>query len=108
MDGTAAEVDTALSHLERRIAAQSAALARVPAGGPVPRSVIALLATAPRELDGLEVPPRHRPRLVKLLTQVQAMVDQLTERQRQLAGRLTTVRVTRRGGTAPHTLDFTS
>ena len=47
--------------LERRVAAQVAALSRVPLSMPVPREVVALLTIAPAELDGLALPPRICP-----------------------------------------------
>ena len=64
-----AEAEAGLARLERRAAAQAAALAGVPLNMRVPPSVIALLATAPGELDVRQLPPRCRPRLVALIGQ---------------------------------------
>ena len=100
-----AEAEARLWLLERRVAAQAAALARVPLNMPLPRGVVSLLATAPHELDGTEVPPVFRPRLVKLVDDLQVMVDEVTVRERELAGRIATVRAARRAGPAPHLLD---
>ena len=74
----------------------------------VPPSVIALLAAAPGELDGAGLPPRCLPRLVALLGQVQALIDNVALRQRELGGRLATVRAARRAGPAAHLLDCRS
>ena len=102
------QAEARLALLERRVAAQGAALARVPLSMPVPRHVVALLATAPNELDGLQLPPRCQPRLVKLVADIQAMVDEVTVRHRELAGRIAAVRSARRAGPAPHLLDYRS
>lgn len=91
--------------LERRVAAQAAALARVPLSMPVPRDVITLLAIAPSELDGMRLPPRCLPRLVALFDQLQALIDNVALRERELAGRIAAVRSARRAGPAAHVLD---
>jgi hypothetical protein len=102
------DAEARLARLERRVAAQAAALARVPLNMRAPRSVIALLATAPAELDAMRLPPRCLPRLVALLDQVQALIDNVTLRKRELGGRLATVRAARRAGPAAHVLDCRS
>jgi hypothetical protein len=103
------EAEQRLSLLERRVAAQRAALARVPMGAPVPPSVLALLATPlPRELEGGELPPRCLPRLSTLMCQLQDMIDELTLREQELASRLATVRAARRPAFARHLLDCQS
>ncbi len=94
--------------LERRVAAQVAALARVPLSMPVPREVVTLLAIAPSELDGITLPPRYLPRLVVLFDQLQALIDEVALRQRELGGRIAAVRSARRAGPAAHLLDFAS
>jgi hypothetical protein len=73
---------------------------------PVPAHVIALLATVTRELDGTQLAPRCQPRLVKLVGDIQVMVDDLSLRQRELAGRIATVRAARRSGPFHHLLDY--
>ncbi len=102
------EAEARLALLERRAAAQAAALARAPLNMRVPASVIALLAAAPGELDVLQLPPRCRPRLVALIDQLQALVEDVTLRQREVGGRLATVRAARRAGPAAHLLDCRS
>jgi hypothetical protein len=107
------DAEARLARLERRVAAQTAALAAVPLNMRAPRSVIALLATAPGELDAVRLdavrlPPRCLPRLVALLDQVQALIDDVVLRQRELGGRLATVRAARRAGPAAHLLDVRS
>jgi len=97
-----------LALLERRVAAQVAALSRVPLSMPVPREVITLLAIAPTELAGLTLPPRYLPRLVALFDQLQALIDDVALRQRELGGRIAAVRSARRAGPAAHLLDFAS
>ncbi|HTW09119.1 MAG TPA: hypothetical protein VME46_16540 [Acidimicrobiales bacterium] len=105
----AAELAAArLAQLERLVAAQGAALARVPLNMPVPPGVHALLATATRDLDGLVVPARERPRLVALHGRLQAMIEDLELRKRELWGRLATVRAARRAGHGPSLIDFQS
>ena len=94
-----------LSRLERRVHAQAAALSAVPASEPVPRSVLALLATPAHELDGIEVPPHLMPRVAAVFGGVAAMAEDLALRQRRLAGRIATVRAARRSGPAPNLLD---
>ena len=94
-----------LSRLERRVRAQAAALSAVPASEPLPRSVLALLATPAHELDGIEVPPHLVPKVAAVLGSVAAMADDLALRQRRLAGRIATVRAARRSGPAPNLLD---
>jgi hypothetical protein len=74
----------------------------------VPPSVIALLATAPGELGLLRLPPRCRPRLVGLIGQLQAIIEDVELRQREVGGRLATVRAARRAGPAAHLLDCRS
>ena len=101
-----AEAEARLALLERRVAVQAAALARVPLNMRVPPDVIALLATAPGELGLLRLPPRCRPRLVALVDQLQALIEEVSLRQREVAGRLATVRAARRAGPAAHLLDY--
>jgi hypothetical protein len=98
--------EAGLARLERRVAAQAAALAQVPLNMPIPGHVLALLATVPRELDGVQLPARCRPRLVKLHGDLQILIDEVTLRERELAGRIATVRAARRRGPAPHLLDY--
>ena len=102
------EAEARLERLERLVAAQAAALAGVPLNMRVPASVTTLLATAPGELDGLHLPPRCRPRLVALIDRTQALIEDVTLRQRELGGRLATVRAARRAGPAAHVLDCRS
>jgi hypothetical protein len=102
------EVEARLSRLERHVAAQAAALQRAPRSMPVPRSVTALLATAPAALGDITLPARDRGRVVKLLDQVQVMIDELTLRKHELGGRIATVRAAGRAGPAAHTLDYES
>jgi hypothetical protein len=102
-----AEADARLSRLERHVAAQAAALRKAPACMPVPPSVNALLSTIPEHLGGAGLPAQYRPRVVKLVCDLQTMIDDLTVRQRELAGRIATVRAARRSGHAPHLLDYT-
>jgi hypothetical protein len=92
--------------LERRVAAQVAALSRVPLSMPVPRDVVALLAVASTELEGITLPPRYLPRLVALFDQLQGLIDNVALRQRELAGRIATVRSARRAGPAAHLVDY--
>jgi hypothetical protein len=94
--------------LERRVAAQVAALSRVPLSMPVPREVIALLAVASSELDGIMLPPRYLPRLVALFDQLQGLIDDVALRRRELAGRIAAVRSARRAGPAAHLVDYAS
>jgi hypothetical protein len=94
--------------LERRVAAQVAALSRVPLSMPVPRDVIALLAVASSELDGIVLPPRYLPRLVALFDQLQGLIDNVALRQRELGGRIAAVRSARRAGPAAHLVDYAS
>ena len=63
---------------------------------------------APGELDLLHLPPRCRPRLVALIDQLQALIEDVSLRQRELGGRLMTVRAARRTGPAAHLADFRS
>ena len=104
-DGGDAVTIERLSRVERRVYAQAAALSAVPASEPLPRSVLALLATPTHELDGIEVPPHLLPSVAALLGRVAAMADDLALRQRSLAGRIATVRAARRSGPAPSLLD---
>jgi hypothetical protein len=97
-----------LALLERRVAAQAMALKRAPLSMPVPRSVLSLLALAPTELDGLDLPPRCQPRLVALFDQLQVIIDDLTLRERAVGGRIAAVRAARRSGPAAHLLDYAS
>ena len=99
------EGEERLRGLERLVAAQAAALRAVPLSEAVPRSVIALLATPTRALDGVDLPARCRPRLVSLLDQVRRMNEDLSLRQRELAGRIATVKAARRAGPAPNLVD---
>jgi hypothetical protein len=73
---------------------------------PVPREVVALLTIAPAELDGLALPPRYLPRLVALFDQLQALIDDVALRQRELGGRIAAVRAGRRAGPAAHLVDY--
>jgi hypothetical protein len=100
--------DSCLVLLERRVAAQAAVLARVPLSMPLPREVITLLAVAPRELDGITLPPRYLPRLVALFDQLQTLIDDVALRQRELGGRIAAVRSARRAGPAAHLVDYSS
>jgi len=99
-----------LSSVERHIAAQAAALQQVPLNMPLPNSVIALLASTPGALGSLRSPsaPAQMPRVAEILDQVQAMIDDLSLRQRELAGRIATLRAARRAGPAAHLLDCSS
>ncbi len=92
--------------LERRVAAQVAALSRVPLSMPVPREVVALLAVATTELDDITLPPRYLPRLVALFDQLQGLIDNVALRQRELGGRIAAVRSGRRAGPAAHLVDY--
>jgi hypothetical protein len=105
---TALGAEARLALLERRVAAQAQALARVPLNMRVPADVIALLAMAPGELDLLRLPPRCRPRLVALIDQLQALIEDVSLRQRELGGRLMTVRAARRAGPAARLADYRS
>ncbi len=95
-----------LALLERRVAAQVAALSRVPLSMPVPREVTTLLAVASTELDGIMLPPRYLPRLVVLFDQLQGLIDNVALRQRELGGRIAAVRSARRAGPAVHLVDY--
>jgi hypothetical protein len=106
--GPAPGAEARLDLLERRVAAQAQALARVPLNLRVPEDVIALLATAPGELDLLHLPPRCRPRLVALIDQLQALIENVSLRRRELGGRLMTVNAARRAGPAAHLVDYRS
>ncbi len=106
--GPAPGAEARLALLERRVAAQAHALARVPLNMRVPDDVIALLATAPGELDLLHLPPRCHPRLVALIDQLQALIESVSLRQRELGGRLITVSAARRAGPAAHLVDYRS
>ena len=99
------EGEERLALLERRVRAQRASLEGVPFDFPLPPHVVALLATTPYELDGAEVPAHCQPRLVKLHSDLQAMIANLELRQAGLAGRIATVRSARRAGQALHVLD---
>ena len=102
------DAEARLARLERLVAAQAAALAAVPLNMRAPRDVIALLTAPPRHLDGAGLPPHCLPRLVALLDQVQALIEDVALRQRELGGRLATVRAARRAGPAAHLLDCRS
>jgi hypothetical protein len=102
---SAAGTERALTLLERRIAAQAAAVAACPPGTPLPPRAVALLATPPSELDGAQLRPQDRPRLVKLMAQVQDMLDDLGARQTEVAARLGALRAVRRGGPVNGSLD---
>jgi hypothetical protein len=101
-----AEADARLSRLERHVAAQAAALRKAPLCMPVPPSVTALLSTAPEHLGATQLPAQYRPRVVKLVCDLQTMIDDLTVRQRELGGRIATVRSARRAGHSAHTVDY--
>jgi hypothetical protein len=73
---------------------------------PVPADVLALLALAPAELDGADVPARLRPRLAALGPRLQAMVDNITLRERELGGRIAAVRAARRWGPGARLVDY--
>ncbi|HTV10779.1 MAG TPA: hypothetical protein VME20_02870 [Acidimicrobiales bacterium] len=96
-----------LALLERRVAAQRTALEGVPFDFTLPAHVVALLAVVPAELDGVEVPGRCQPRLVKLHADLQAIIANLELRRAGLTGRIATVRSARRAGEVPHRLDWT-
>jgi hypothetical protein len=100
------EADSRLSRLERHVAAQAAALRKAPRCMPVPPGVNALLSTAPEQLGGTGLPAQYRPRVVKLVCDLQTMIDDLTVRQRELAGRIATVRSARRSGHSAYTVDY--
>jgi hypothetical protein len=48
------------------------------------------------------------PRLVALFDQLQALIDDVALRQRELGGRIAAVRSARRAGPGAHLLDFAS
>ena len=73
-----------LEALERRVAAQYAALRQVPVSMPVPADVLALLGTAPDELGAHPLPARYLPRAALLCEQVQEMLDELNRRRWEL------------------------
>jgi len=75
---------------------------------PVPREVLALLSTVIRDLDEVHLPARYLPRLATAASQVQVMINDLTQRERALAGRIAAVRCARRAGQAPHLVDYSS
>jgi hypothetical protein len=99
------DAEERLQSLERLVAVQAAALESVPLSEIVPRSVLALLATPAQMLDGTDLPERYRPRLGTLLEQVRHMNENLSLRQRELMGRIATVRAARRAGPAPNLVD---
>jgi hypothetical protein len=96
-----------LELVERQISVSETALARLPAWQPVPADVIALLATA-MPLRAGELPPGLEPRLTRLMDRVDALIAELRDRERLLAGRVATVRAARRSGPAPSLIDYTS
>jgi hypothetical protein len=100
--------ETAVRGLERRVAAQAAALQRAPLNLPVPADVLALLAVAPHELDGWELPPHYVPRVAAVGALVRAMIDDITVRERELSGRIAAVRGARRSGPAAVLVDCES
>lgn len=73
---------------------------------PVPREVIALLTAPPVSLAGLD--PKDLPRVVALIDQLQELIEDLTLRERALAGQVAWVRSTRRAGPGTHLLDCAS
>jgi hypothetical protein len=95
-----------LGRLERTVAAQTAALRQVPLPMPVPQEVIALLTAPPVSLAGLET--KDLPRVIALIDQLQVLIEDLTLRERALAGRVACVRSARRAGPAAHLLDCSS
>ncbi|MGC8625984.1 MAG: hypothetical protein ACP5VR_00270 [Acidimicrobiales bacterium] len=95
-----------LELLERTVAAQAAALRRTPLAMPLPREVLTLLTAPPTSLAG--VPAKDMPRVVALMDQLQLLVEDLTLRERSLAGRIACVRAARRAGPAPHVVDCSS
>lgn len=95
-----------LALLERRLAAQAAALDRVPAYLPLPADLVALLALAPSELDGAELPLSCLPRLMALHGRAQALVESVTLRERELAERMARVRAARRTGPPARLVDY--
>jgi hypothetical protein len=101
-----AEAEERLWRLERLVAAQAAALRKVPRNMPVPRDVLALLSTAPEALRIAPVPPPQKPRLVRLINEIQAMIEDLTVRKSEVGGRIATVRTARRGGHSAHLVDY--
>ena len=101
-----AEAEERLWRLERLVAAQAAALRKVPRNMPVPRDVLALLSTVPEALRIAPVAAPQKPRLVRLINEIQAMVEELTERKNGLGGRIATVRAARRGGHSAHLVDY--
>ena len=102
-----AETEAGLSRLERHVAAQAAALRRSPPCLALPAGVTALLSSEPDCLRDLRLLPQSRARVVKVAADLQAMVDDLADRQRVLAGRIATVRSARRAGPSACTLDVT-
>lgn len=100
--------DVALSRLERRVKMQAALLREASPGKPLPAEVLALLACAPTELEGVALPAKYVPRLVALHDQIAAMVEDITLRQRDLGGRLARVRAVRRPGPVTRGLDYRS
>jgi hypothetical protein len=105
-DDWEAEALAYLEAVERRVAAQVAALRSVPANMPVPQDVVALLSLAPGKLASRPLPARYLPRATAVCEQVQEMVDDLQRRRWELAGRIATVRAARRAGPAACTIDY--
>ncbi len=101
-----AEALADLEEVERRVAAQVAALRSVPASMPVPPDVIALLSVVPGALASRPLPARYLPRAAAVCEQVQEMVDDLHRRRWELAGRIATVRAARRAGPGACTIDY--
>jgi hypothetical protein len=100
--------EPALARLERQVAAQTAALAQVAPGWPLPQATVELLgAPLPAELDLSQLPPSYLPRLTAVVEHVQGLIEVIELRQRELAGRIAAVRSARRSGPAAHVLDRT-
>lgn len=95
-----------LALLERTVAAQVAALRKTPLAMPLPREVLTLLTAAPTSLAGVQA--KDMPRVVALMDQLQVLVEDLTLRERSLAGRIACVRAARRAGPAAHVVDCSS
>jgi hypothetical protein len=107
-DAGSLEAYARLYVIERRVSAQAVALSRVPRHMPVPPAVLALLATVPHELEGVTLPPHCKPRVAVLIERLQTMIDDLSSRQRVLAGRIATVRSARRPQRSPQLVDYSS
>lgn len=100
--------EAVLGPIERRVAAQAAALAGVRQGAPVPREVLALLAITPGQLDLAALPPASRPRLVAVHQQLGELIADLAQRRGELGDRLACARASRHVRPAPRFVDYNS